>query len=322
MYIYVNFFYGTKKITTKKLQRLGLFSRIRLYKKNILKLETKESVSKKNKYTVEKILGALKNIETLSGEPKVYEFLSKNEAKSTGKLLHVFADVDSTVTHTGVSTLNRNVSSFIEKLKKHKGVFYFCTGRSYQDVEHLRKLYDTGPYGIAESGGYVVGIPRDERFWGKKTEPKKLIKYMIDNEINFDFDSNQHPHLTEFVILKDSIKEKTLQRAIKNSHADVEYHASKTTYHISKSGKNKGTAVEFLTSPEELGLDSEMEEVIAIGDSDLDYPMLQYADRGFIVGKPNGELATKIAKLGRKITRLSLPPKALDELYEKLFPYG
>ncbi len=165
-------------------------------------------------------------------------------------------------------------------------------------------------------------MPRADGTLGDKRQPNKLIKYLLKKNISFQIDKNQQNRRTEYVLLTNSITENNLKRAISKSGAIIEYHTSKNTYHISAKNVNKGSAIAFLTGGDELSLDSTLDEVIAIGDSDLDFPMFKHADRSYLVGKPDNSLAKKIKGLKKKVIQLPLPPDALDEMYGDLFPLG
>ena len=167
-----------------------------------------------------------------------------------------------------------------------------------------------------------MGIPQGYGRNIDRMEPDKLIQHLRDEKIEFTIDPNQNTRKTEYVLLKDSIKEETLKKAIHDSKSKVEYHSSKNTYHISNEGINKGTAIEFLTSAEELDLNPDMDEVIAMGDSDLDIPMFRYADKGYFVGKPDSDLRKKLAEFRGKVKKINEAPKAFGEMYNDLFPYG
>jgi len=322
LFVYVIYSRGTKRQTVGKIKKLNLFSTITPLTKNTLKLETKKPVYHQSTKKIQKIMKLLTEISTVKEPPKMYPVIKVSKRETEPKMIHIFSDIDSTLTHTSVSALNRNVKTLIQKFIEKNCYFYFCTGRTYQDVERLRKLYNTGEYGIAENGGIIVGMSVHRGRIGDKNEPNKLIQYLWKNNIPFTIDPNQGNRRTEYVLLRDSIKETTLKKAIKKSKANVEYHASKNTYHISKRGVNKGTAIEFLTSSEELDLDPNVDEVIAMGDSDLDLPMFSFVDKGYIVGKPDRELRKKLSKFKIEIKQLSLAPDAIVELYQELFPYS
>ena len=252
----------------------------------------------------------------------MYPLVDMPENENKPKIIHIFSDIDSTLTHTGVSALNRNVKSLIQKITDKNGSFYFCTGRSHQDVKKLMKKYHTSDYGIAENGGIIVCIQNNYERNVDRSEPGKLIQHLMQKNIEFKIDPNQKNRITEYALLKNSITERTLKKDIRDSKSKVEYHSSKNTYHISNEKINKGTAMEFLTSAEELDLNPDIDEVIAIGDSDLDIPMFEYADKGYFVGKPDSNLKSKLAKFRNKVKKINESPKALGEMYDDLFPYG
>ena len=322
MIVYAVYTRGTKRRTVPRIRNLNFFSTITGLSKNTLKLETKKPVYPEQIKKIEKIRKALQKIPTIKEEMKMYPVLETQEDESSPKMIHIFADIDSTLTHTGISALNRNVKSLIQKFTEKNCNFYFCTGRSYQDVTRLMRLYDTGEYGIAENGGIILGIPKEQGRRVDRKQPNKLIQYLLKKKISFTVDPKQKNRRTEYVLMRKSITETELKKAIRLSTANVEYHASKNTYHISQKGINKGTAIEFLTSSEELDLDPEIDEVIAIGDSGLDIPMFKYVEKGYFVGKPTPILKKKLDKFKGKVKKVSEPPNALVELYQDLFPYS
>lgn len=321
MIIYVSYSRGTKTKTIQQIDKLGEFSTITPLETNQLRLETKKDIAHTETNKIESLKQRLLEISTVT-EKNLRTYVGLTKEEDIIKRIHIFSDIDSTLTHTGVSVLNRNVKSLIQKITEKNCNFYFCTGRSYQDVQKLMKQYHTGEYGIAENGGIIVGIPNGHGRNIDRREPDKLIKHLMSKKIDYRIDPKQKTRKTEYVLLKDSIRERTLKKAIRDSKSKVEYHASKNTYHISNVGVNKGTAIEYLTSSNELDLNPDMDEVIAMGDSDLDIPMFEYADKGYFVGKPNPDLVKKLSRFKGKIKRTSEAPKALAEVYRDLFPYG
>lgn len=320
MIVYIVYSKGTKRGTISRIKRLDSFATITALSKNTLKLETKRPVYDDQNRKIEKIKASLMKIPTVrENRIRAYPIL-KTPTEPRPKLIHIFADIDSTLTHAGVSALNRNVKSLIRKISEKNGSFYFCTGRSRQDVCRLMRLYGTGEYGIAENGGIIIGVPVERR-GADRSQPDKLIGHMLKEKIPFAIDPKQRNRMTEYVLLKDSITETALKKAIRASRAGVEYHASKNTYHISQKNINKGTAIEFLASSEGLDLNPDIHEVIAIGDSGLDIPMFKYADRGYFVGSPTPPLANELAKFQHRVKTVRDPPYALSDLYMDLFPY-
>ena len=102
MIVYVIYSRGTKKQTIPKIRRLGFFSAITGLAKNTLKLETKKPVSPKQTKKIEDIRNALLKIKTVREDLKMYPVLDI-ENDSSAKMIHIFADIDSTLTHAGVS---------------------------------------------------------------------------------------------------------------------------------------------------------------------------------------------------------------------------
>ena len=116
MIVYVVYSRGTKKRTVPRIRNLKFFSNITALAKNTLKLETKKPVYPEQTTKIEKIRKALVEISSIKeNEIKMYPVLDAQEEESSPKMIHIFADIDSTLTHTGVSALNRNVKSLIQK---------------------------------------------------------------------------------------------------------------------------------------------------------------------------------------------------------------
>ena len=323
--------YQNRKQTLNKLKRLGLFSQISLLKNNRLRLTTRKPIYSTDETKIKKIQEKLSAIDTISPFA-FYPFTKKIRKKTTGKkknerltdenykrILHIFFDIDSTLTHEGVSTINKDVRSDFEDFKRHDCKLYFCSGRSYQDICRLMTKYNLLPYGIAESGGIILGMGDPDRGYkfGDRTEPDKLLAYLKTKNIRFKEDKNQQNRRTEVVIDKKSITKTKLMSAIKRSGADVDCHVSKSAYHITKKGVDKGTAIEHLGS-EELELNKKLHKTVGMGDSDLDLPMLKFCDEFYAVKNADPIVKAEV----RKNILKNKAPKAVAELYRKLFPFG
>lgn len=334
---YVDYLRGSQKSIIKKLNNLKLFSKIDgLKNKNIIRIETKKPIFIKNINKIKNIKKQLESIDSVKKVrlypilkmPKSYQIIAKKqpklakEQKLSSKRFHLFFDVDSTLTRPGNSVPNSNVMNYFEKFKRYNCTLCFCSGRSRKQIDDLRKMYHTGDYGIAENGGIIIGVDKSDEKQGDRTEPNRLISYMLTNGIPVGIDPNQNNRITEYVLTHDSITEDALCDVIDLSKAKVEYHSSKNTYHISAKNKNKGSGIEYLTSGYELNLDPDIDEKIGIGDSDLDIPMFDFCDRGYLAGQPNAKLRKKLKKLENEVHILKAAPKAIEELYKKLFQYG
>ncbi len=322
MFIYIIFSKGYSKQIKQKLKNLKLFSKITPLKNNTFKVRTTDNIYDNNTKKIKLVEKKLNEIEFIT-KIKFYPLLKIPKKHTQSKNLYIFFDIDSTLTRTGLKHLDSNVDLIFKKLQKQNCALFFCSGRSITEINKLRRMYGTGDYGIAENGGYIIGLDESDRLRANKDEPKNFLKYLKEEKIDYTFDYKQHPRKSEFVLFQSSINEDVLKQAITDSKCKVEYHASKDTFHISKSDTNKGTAIDYLASKEELDLTPDMDEKIGIGDSGLDIPMFEYCNRGFMIGIPSQRLKKEMALFKSKITIIKeLPPKSLEKIYLKLFPYG
>ncbi len=309
--------------TIKKLNQLNLFlDIIKTQEPNMLLLKTKKPLYSNNTVTISKLTKTLTDVNTIRSiiilplKTKTATNTPKKRRPRTGKLRYIFFDIDSTLTHTGVSSLNKSIKSVFDDFLGQNCSIFFCTGRSSQDVKKLIKQYKTSPYGIAENGGIIINSSLPNEKFGDRYDPDKLLTYLSDNQIDYKLDDNQQNRKTENILVKNSISPRTLSKSIKNSKLCVEFHTSKNTHHISKKGINKGTAIEYMTSQDELGLSSD-HETIAVGDSDLDMPMFDFCDISYAVADADKTVQTKANYVLK-----SKAPYAIKELYDKLFAYA
>ena len=322
MTIYIFCKSNSRDKTISKLKKTKIFSKIiKVEDANMLALKTKDPYDEcKRILEIQKKLRKISTIRSFKFYPLGIKKGKTQTADITPrrrKILHIFFDIDSTLTHQGITTLNRNVKEMFGKFIEQNCYVYFCTGRSSQDVKKLIKIYKTSPYGIAENGGIIINSSLPYEKFGDRTEPDKLIQYLTIQNIPYELDVNQQSRKTECIIMKEKIERSKLIRAAKKSKADVEIHASKNTYHISKKGVNKGSAIEYMISNEELDLGCDRHEIIAVGDSDLDIPMFEHVDYSYAVKD-----AADTVKKKAKYTLKNKAPKAIEEVYCKLFTYA
>ena len=303
-------------------------------------LTTIKPIYSTDERSIKKIQDILSKVSTISPyaffsyKKKVIKKVAKKKKtkrvsdENSSKNLHIFFDIDSTLTHGGISAISREVKSVFDQFKAHSCALYFCTGRAYQVVKRLTQRYGFGhEYGIAENGGIILGMGDADsgHKHGDNTEPKKVLTHLKKNRIPFMEDPNQRNRKTEIVIDLTSISPRKIKNEIHNLRAKVECHKSKQAYHITKKGINKGSAIEVLTS-EELELDSRNDKVIGVGDSELDLKMFEYCNEGYLVPSNDKQLKKKIQKdpkLRNKVHFLrETAPYSVAELYKQLFPFG
>lgn len=204
----------------------------------------------------------------------------KSAIKIRGKNLHCFFDIDGTLTR-GSGIINRKIRTIFGKMKKDHGMrIYFASGRSIPRLAKDMESFGTEPYGIAENGGIILGLINNETF-GDRTQPDVLDSYMRRNCPKVREDIDQDYRKTERIYLQESISRKQMSEYVKKSKAKVDVHPSKNSYHVSAKGINKGTAIEAFAAEMRFGPD---DFIVAIGDADMDLPMLDASDLGFAVG--------------------------------------
>ena len=218
------------------------------------------------------------------------EDVSLRESFRTNRCV-MFFDIDSTLTQGKPGTIHHKIKPIFQKIKD-KGInIFLATGRSMPDLADIVRKYPVQRYAIAENGGIILGFGSDNYIeFGDKKEPDKVLNY-IRVKYGTPEDMDQGTRLTEVIFLTGDISKKRLDKAIKTTRAKVDVHTSKNSYHISKRGINKGTAMLELCT--RLHFDNQM--VIAIGDADMDIPMFKKADYSFAVGNasPNAKKAAK-----------------------------
>lgn len=312
MNIYITLSKGSQKKIIDKLNRTKKFSSIEKLRDDRLLLTTQKPVYAHNLIILKRYYDLFESY-NLVKKSKLYPNTAKNNNKQKS-IYHIFFDVDSTLTHTGIRTLDREVKEAFELFKKQKCRLYFCTGRSHRDVKDLIDKYELQHcYGIAEAGGIIIGAGVSSLGYfkfGRRTEPDKLIKWMNKNKIEYKEDESQSNRLSEWVLIKESISLKKLKNAISDSKAKVEFYKTKNTLHITAKGVNKGAAIVYLTS-DVLELDSQTYKTIGVGDSELDKKMFEFCDDSYAVGND--------VKAKHKLKKS--PPKAVLELYNTLFPF-
>lgn len=318
MRIFVSYKPRTKTKTVNALKSMGLFSDVSDIDGYALVLETaaQTRITQSSLTSIKRKLG---NVPTIVSVTLYHESASTatSGVAGTARLLHIFFDIDSTLTHPGIKILTHRVKTAFSKFRLQKCSVYFCTGRADHEVCELMEMYKTDDYGIAENGGIIInsGLPACKH--GDRSEPDKLITHMNERRISFCLDPDQQTRKTEYVITRDSITRQRLEKAARDSRARIDIHESKNTYHVGKVGINKGSAIDYLTGPKELDLNSDTHLVVAVGDSELDLPMFERADRSYAVGN-----ADQKVKAAATVCLRAHAPDAVEELYDHLFPSG
>lgn len=191
----------------------------------------------------------------------------------------LFFDIDSTLTQGSPGVIHPKIEKIFNKIKGKGIKIFLATGRSMPDLYEIIKHLKVEKYAIAENGGIILGFDKDGYYeFGDKTEPTKLLDY-IQFKYSIPEDMKQGHRLTEVIFLQKDVKKIPFEKIIKENDIHVEIHDSTDSRHISKKGINKGSAM--LELCRRLHINT---KIIAIGDSDMDIPMLKKADYSYAVG--------------------------------------
>ena len=262
-----------------------------------------------------KKLEDLPNVESVSAGP-IYKENAELKDNITKRTCHFFFDIDSTLTRYSTGTINRQVKPLFRKMNEDH-FLYLVSGRSHTKImEDMKNLEYVEDYAIAENGGIILrgyAAGTEHRF-GSREEPAKVWDFLIANNDDVKQDKSQGRRLTEIIVLpSDTLTDQDIENAIEQTGADVQVLASKTSFHISKKGVDKGTAIEELSS--QLGLGDEL--TIGVGDSQLDVPMFMATDEGFAPHNASDEIQNMTEKRPTIMSKDYF--EGVIEMYEKYF---
>ncbi|RNJ79806.1 MAG: HAD family phosphatase [Nitrosopumilus sp. B06] len=259
----------------------------------------------KNAEKLQKKYGSLPNVV----EAKINQAVKGFKSNISTKSCHFFFDVDSTLTE-GDGVIQNKVRGIFAQMKNDECRVYLASGR---DVDQLGKdIKDLGAErrAIAENGGILIGVgPDGQKNIGNKKHPDTVSAYMRQHCKKIKEDIGQGVRETER-IFKATIPEKKFLEYVKKSRANVSVLASKNSYHVTEKNINKGHALERLKNHLKFGTH---DLVIAVGDSDLDVPMMKKSHHAFAVGNASLKARRAGIHLGRNYA------DGVEEMYERWF---
>jgi len=262
-----------------------------------------------------KKLSNIPHVSSVSPGPvfKENKLLDDNITKRT---CHFFFDIDSTLTRYKTGTINKKVKPLLRNMSKDH-FLYLVSGRSRTKImEDMKNLEYVQEYAIAENGGLILHgyTPDATQRFGSKEEPSIVWNFLIANNDDVKQDQSQGIRITEIIVLpSNTLSKQDIQNAINETGAKAQVLTSKTSFHISKLGVDKGSAIEELTSFLNLG----DETIIAVGDSELDVPMFVTADLGFAPSNASDEIKAMKDKRPTIMTQEYF--EGVIEMYEKYF---
>ena len=201
-------------------------------------------------------------------------------------------DIDGTITLNGMGTINLEVLSRLRSLKNEGHNVVPVTGRSSVEGYILSIFGGLTHMAVGENGGCITyGDKIQHKLLGNKGEcihALATIQSRIDIEIK---EKSVLPRMTE-VVLERSFEIDKAQKIIDLENLNVVLTDSGYAYHINSKGVNKGSG--FLEAIKILDVD--LNDVIAIGDSETDIPLFKIVGNSIAVSNSNENLK-KIAKI-------------------------
>lgn len=234
----------------------------------------------------------------------------------------VVSDLDGTLLNSQ-HKLSQYTIDIIKKISEKGILFVIATGRHYKDAKYFFEQLGAGKYLISGNGSFIHNNLGEaiERQSISKDAVKKILGYkvadgmsrsiymgeewitdkMIQDYIEFHKESKFSPKIDDLKKFTDNEIEKIffihedkeiiekLERKLKEFKLDKEVSIATsrpTCLEIMDRNINKGEALKVLLKFENI----ESEEVIAFGDALNDKEMLEYVDKGIIMGNGDEKL--------------------------------
>jgi len=201
-------------------------------------------------------------------------------------------DIDGTITLNGMGTIHLEALTRLRSLKDDGHNVVLVTGRSSVEGYILSIFGGLTHLAVGENGGCITfGDKIQHKLLGNKGEcihALATIQSRLDIEIK---EKPVFPRMTE-VVLERTFEIDKAQKIIDIENLNVVLTDSGYAYHINSKSVNKGSG--FLEAMKVLGVD--LEDVIAIGDSETDVPLFKIVKNSIAVSNSTENLK-KIAKI-------------------------
>ena len=201
-------------------------------------------------------------------------------------------DIDGTITLNGFGKIHLQALEKLRNLKNDGHHVIFVTGRSSIEA-YFRSIFGgLTLLGVGENGGCIThGEIMTHKMIGDKNECQNAFSYLkksLDEPIK---EKPVFPRLTE-VVLDRTFDIKNAQAILDEEGFNVGLFDSGYAYHINSRGVDKGSG---LIKALEM-LNADLEDTIALGDSETDVPMFRTVKNNIAVNNSIPELK-EIAKI-------------------------
>ena len=201
-------------------------------------------------------------------------------------------DIDGTITLNGFGKIHLQALEKLRNLKNDGHHVIFVTGRSSIEAYFLSIFGGLTLLGVGENGGCIThGEIMTHKMIGDKNECQNAFSYLkksLDESIK---EKPVFPRLTE-VVLDRTFDIKNAQAILDEEGFNVGLFDSGYAYHINSRGVDKGSG---LIKALEM-LNADLEDTIALGDSETDVPMFKTVKNNIAVNNSIPELK-EIAKI-------------------------
>ena len=201
-------------------------------------------------------------------------------------------DIDGTITLNGKGSIHLEALARLRSLKVEGHNVILATGRSSVEGYLLSIFGGLTHMAVGENGGCITyGDKIQHKMLGNKGEcihALATIQSRLDIEIK---EKPVFPRMTE-VVLERTFDINAVQKIIDEQNINVIITDSGYAYHINSKGVNKGSG--FLEAIKILDVD--LNDVIAIGDSETDIPLFKIVENSIAVSNSTENLK-KIAKI-------------------------
>jgi len=201
-------------------------------------------------------------------------------------------DVDGTITLNGMGAIHLGALSRLRSLKEEGHNVILVSGRSSVEGYLLSIFGGLTHLAVGENGGCITfGDKIQHRMLGNKGEcihALATIQSKLDIEIK---EKPVFPRMTE-VVLERTFDIDNVQKFIDENNLNVVLTDSGYAYHINSKGVDKGSG--FMEAIKMLEID--VNDTIAIGDSDTDVPLFKVVKNNIAVANSTENLK-KLAKI-------------------------
>ena len=205
----------------------------------------------------------------------------------------IFAvDIDGTITLNGMGTIHLGALSRLRELKEEGHFIIPVTGRSSVEGYLLSIFGGLTHMAVGENGGCITfGDKIQHKLLGNKGE---CIHALATIQTKLDGEIKEKPvfHRMTEVVLERTFDIEKARKIINDENLNVVLTDSGYAFHINSKGVDKGSG--FLEALKIL--DADLNDAIAIGDSDTDIPLFKIVKNSIAVTNSTENLK-KIAKI-------------------------